>query len=102
MPTPAKVTLTPLQQVEKYADGRKLTITKRGGGWFHHTPVTYWVEIDKVDAHGVGPTKAFALQDFLYRADLLDHEQNKPYLKNTPQEPGPPPGFVCPTDQYCM
>lgn len=93
--------LTPLEQVEKYADGRHLTIQKRGGSFWHHRQGLYWVEIDKVDAHGVGTTVSQALQDFLYRADLLDHETNKPYLTTIPADPGPPAGFVCPQDQNC-
>jgi hypothetical protein len=92
---PATATnLTPLQQVQKYADGRKITLTKRGKAW--------WLEIDNVDAFGIGATKEAAIEYFLVHADLLDHELNKPHLTTIPQDPGPSAGFVCPTDQNCL
>jgi hypothetical protein len=100
--TTTATNLTPLEQVQKYADGRHITITKLGGSFWHHRKGWYFVEIDNVDAHGVGETKQQAIQDFLYRADLLDHETNKPHLSSIPADPGPPAGFVCPQDQNCL
>ena len=86
--------LTPLQQVQHYADGRKITFTKRGKSW--------WLEIDKVDAFGIGATKDLAIEYFLVHVDLLDHELNKPHLTTIPKDPGPPAGFVCPDEQNCL
>ena len=91
---PTNEVLTPLQQVQKYADGRKITFTKRGKNW--------WLEIDNVDAFGIGVTKEAAIDYFLVHVDLLDHELNKPHLTTIPKDPGPPAGLVCPEGQNCL
>ena len=82
---------TPMQQVDKYAGKRKVTVRRWHGN--------YWVEVDGVDAHGVGKTVDKAAQDFLYRADMLDHEKNPPMLTALPDSLAQ---WICPEEENCI
>lgn len=80
---------SPMQQVRRYAGKHKVTVRRWHGN--------YWVEVEGLDAHGVGKTVDKAAQDFLYRADMLDHEQNPPMMLAPPPVP-----WVCPDEEDCL
>ena len=77
---------TPMQQVEAYAGKHKVTV--------RHWHGNYWVEAEGLDAHGVGKTVDQAAQDFLYRADLLDHEPSDPTQVMAT--------WICPDGEKCI